>query len=93
MKFPNKYFSNFEQNLANELSKLGIYTQSNFHIPGSKYEVDLYIKAPIRSIIEIKSNAASAQAIKLSESYLNNIYKEFNKSICIFIINIGSIIF
>ena len=45
----------FEQKLSNELSKLGIHTQSNFRVPGSKLILDLYIKAPIRGLIEIKS--------------------------------------
>ena len=41
--------------MPNELSELGIHTQSPFKVPGTDLILDLYIKAPIRGIIEIKS--------------------------------------
>jgi hypothetical protein len=79
----------FEQKLANELTNLGIHTQFNFPIPGSKFEVDLYIKAPIRGLIEIKSGSLSSEALIARDKQLKNIYKKFNNSICIFIITLG----
>ena len=76
----------FEQKLANELAKLGIHTQFNFRVPGSKLTLDLYIKAPIRGLIEIKSTRGNHAWLKES---LIDIAKQFNNSICFFLISLG----
>ena len=76
----------FEQKLANELAKLGIHTQSNFRVPGSKLTLDLYIKAPIRGLIEIKSTKGKHVGLK---EHLIDIAKQFNNSMCFFLINLG----
>ena len=39
----------FEKKLGQELSKHGIDFQYAYMIPGTAFEIDFYIKAPIRS--------------------------------------------
>ena len=51
----NKYLE-FEKGLVSELSQLGIHTESNFKVPSTDLNLDLYIKTPIRGLIDIKAN-------------------------------------
>ena len=47
---------NFETLLCEKLSDLGFLTELNFQIPTSgklKWEVDIYIKSPVRAFVEI----------------------------------------
>lgn len=75
----------FEQKLANELTKLGIHTQTNFRVPGSKLTLDLYIKAPIRGLIEIKNTRGNHVWLK---EQLIHVAKHFSNSMCFFLINL-----
>ena len=75
----------FEQKLANELTKLGIHTQTNFRVPGSKLTLDLYIKAPIRGLIEVKNTRGNHVWLK---EQLIHVAKHFSNSMCFFLINL-----
>ena len=79
----------FEKKLAYELSELGIHVQPNFRVPDSDLKIDFYIKAPMRGLIEIKRASLGSAAVAKRAELLKNIYNKFNKSICLFIINLG----
>ena len=81
----------FEQKLSNELSELGIHTQSNFKVPGTDLTLDLYIKAPIRGLIEIKGATSNQTDINKRVEKFREIHSKFNKSIWMFIVFFGPI--
>ena len=76
----------FEKKLGQELSKLGIDFQYAYMIPGTAFEIDFYIKAPIRGLIEIKQTIGSDEYTKRIAKQLTNFYYQFNKSIYIYLI-------
>ncbi len=76
----------FEKKLSNELSELGIHTQSNFKVPGTDLTLDLYIKAPIRGLIEIKGATSNQTDINKRVEKFREIHSKFNKSIWMFIV-------
>jgi hypothetical protein len=80
----------FEKNLVTELSELGIHTESNFKVPGSDLILDLYIKTPIRGLIEIKAESFNLSGIDKRIEEFQEIHSKFNKSIWMFVVFFGS---
>ena len=76
----------FEKKLGTELTKLGIDFQYGVGVPGTHYEIDFYIKAPIRGLIEIKQTIRSDEDAKRIVEQLTNLYYQFNRSIYLFLI-------
>jgi hypothetical protein len=80
----------FEKELVIELASLGIHTESNFKVPGSDLTLDLYIKTPIRGLIEIKAGSFDLSIIDKRIEEFHEIHSKFNKSIWMFVIFFGS---
>ena len=85
----NKHLE-FEKELVIELASLGIHTESNFKVPGSDLILDLYIKTPIRGLIEIKAGSFDLSIIDKRIEEFHEIHSKFNKSIWMFVIFFGS---
>jgi hypothetical protein len=80
----------FEKNLVTELSDLGIHTESQFKVPGTDLFLDLYIKTPIRGLIEIKAGSIDLSEIDKRIEEFKEIHSKFNKSIWMFVVFFGS---
>ena len=80
----------FEKNLVTELSDLGIHTESQFKVPGTDLFLDLYIKTPIRGLIEIKAGSFDLSGIDKRIEEFKEIHSKFNKSIWMFVVFFGS---
>ena len=80
----------FEKNLVTELSDLGIHTESQFKVPGTDLFLDLYIKTPIRGLIEIKAGSFDLSEIDKRIEEFKEIHSKFNKSIWMFVVFFGS---
>jgi len=85
----NKYLE-FEKGLVSELSQLGIHTESNFKVPSTDLNVDLYIKTPIRGLIEIKAGLFDLSKIDKRIEEFHEVHSKFNKSIWMFVVFFGS---
>jgi len=85
----NKYLE-FEKGLVSELSQLGIHTESNFKVPSTDLNLDLYIKTPIRGLIEIKAGLFDLSEIDKRIEEFHEVHSKFNKSIWMFVVFFGS---
>jgi hypothetical protein len=75
----------FEKKLGSELTKLGIDFQFGVGVPGTNFEIDFYIKAPVRGLIEIK-HSIKYEGAKRIANRLKELYYQFNGSIYLFLI-------
>ena len=89
MNETNKHLE-FEKKLVIELANLGMHTESNFKIPGSDLILDLYIKTPIRGLIELKAGSFDHSLSDNRIDEFKEIHSKFNKSIWMFVIFFGS---
>lgn len=89
MNETNKHLE-FEKKLVSELANLGIHTEFNFKVPGSDLILDLYIKTPIRGLIEIKAGSFDLSTIDKRIDEFQEIHSKFNKSIWMFVVFFGS---
>ena len=73
----------FEKKLGSELTKLGIDFQYGAAVPGTHHyeEIDFYIKAPVRGLIEIKQTIGSDELAKLIAEKIKKLYHHFNQTI------------